>query len=71
LCDNLSIRYAKNDPIDIFVLGQEKLLGAATIVPMDLLFLKRDDALYLLIMTPNGPRLTIPPDLLYNVVKGN
>lgn len=71
LCENLSIRYAKNDPINIFLVGEEKTLGATTIVPMDLLFLKRDDSVFLLIMTPNSPKLTIAPDLLYNIVMGN
>jgi hypothetical protein len=70
LCENLSIKYAKNDPIGIFLVGQDKMLGATTIVPMDLLFLKRDDAVFLLIMTPNSSKLTIAPDLLYNIVTG-
>jgi hypothetical protein len=70
LCDNFSIRYAENDPIDIFVVGKEKMLATTTVIPMDLLFLKRDGAIYLLIMTPNNPKSTIAPDLLYNVVMG-
>jgi hypothetical protein len=71
LCENFSIRYAKNDPIGFFLVGQEKMPGATTVVPMDLLFLKRDDAVFLLMMTPNSPTLTIAPDLLYNIVMGN
>ncbi len=70
LCKNFSIRYNKDGPIDLFVVGQEGMLATTTIIPMDLLFLKRDGAIYLLIMTPNDPKSPIPPDLLYNVVTG-
>jgi hypothetical protein len=37
---------------------------------MDSLFLKRDGAIYLLIMTPNDPKSRIAPNLLYDVVMG-
>jgi hypothetical protein len=70
LCKNLSIRYTENGPIDLFVVGQEGMLASTAIIPMDLVFLDRDGAVYLLIMTPNDPKSTIAPDLLYNVVMG-
>ena len=70
LCDNFSIRYNENEPIDIFMVGQEIALGATTRIPMDLLFLKRNAAIYLLIMTPNDPKSVIASDLLFNIVMG-
>ena len=70
LCNNFSIRYAESGPIDIFVVGKEKRLGATAVIPMDLLFLKRNGEIYLLMMTPNSAQSTIAPDLLYNVVTG-
>ena len=38
LCDNLSMRNAEKGPIDIFMVGEEKVLATTTVIPMDLLF---------------------------------
>jgi hypothetical protein len=70
LCDNFSIKYSKSEAVDIFVVGKDKAFGTTIVIPMDLLFLKRDSAVYLIMMIPNDPRLTIQPDLLYNIVTG-
>lgn len=70
LCNNFSIKYSENEAVDIFVVGNEKAFGATTVIPMDLLFLKRDNAVYLMIMTPNDPKSVISPELLYNLVTG-
>lgn len=70
LCNNFSIKYTENEPIDIFVVGRDKPFGVTTVIPMDLLFLKRDGAVYLMMMTPNNSHSTIQPDLLYNIVTG-
>ena len=70
LCKNFSIRYAANGPIDLFVVGQEGMFAVTNTVPMDLLFLKRDGAIYLLLMTPNDPKSPIAPNLLFNIVTG-
>jgi hypothetical protein len=69
-CTNLSIRYDENGPIDIFMVGAEKMLGATTDIPMNILFSKQKRNLFLLIMTPNNSNSTIPPILLYNIVMG-
>jgi len=70
MCDNFSIRYGEKEPIDIFVARKEEALGYKRRIPMDLLFLKRDSAVYMLIMIPDDPNSAIAPDLLYNVIMG-
>jgi hypothetical protein len=71
LCHNLSVRYAMKEPIDIFVIGKEKGLGTTITIPIDILFLKQNENLYLLLMTPIDSKSSIEPDLLYNIVTGN
>ncbi|NNV55082.1 hypothetical protein [Limnovirga soli] len=71
LADNFSIRYSKEDPVDILVIGQERPLGETSIVPIDCLFLKRNRSVYLLLMTPINANASIEPHLLYNIVTGN
>jgi hypothetical protein len=66
-CENLSIRYSEKEPVDIFVEGNEGILGTYSI-PMDLLFLKRNNGIYILLMTPLSRKAGIPSDLLYNIV---
>ena len=70
LCNNFSIRYAEKGPIDIFVGGKDRSLWTTTLIPMDLLLLKRNSAIYLLVMTPNNPKSNISHDLLYDVIMG-
>lgn len=70
LCNNFSIKYNEKEAVDIFVIGNEKAFGTTTVIPMDLLFLKRDSVVYLMMMTPNDPKSVISSDLLYNVVTG-
>jgi hypothetical protein len=69
-CENFSIRYSAKEPIDIFVVGRDRPLGGTLLIPMDLLFLKRRYALYLLILTPNNSMSKIEGNLLYNIVLG-
>jgi hypothetical protein len=68
-CKNFSIRYSEKGPIDIFVEAKESILGKMD-VPVDILFLKRDRAVYLLLMSPNNPKEGILPNFLYNIVSG-
>lgn len=70
LCNNFSIKYNEKEAVDIFVIGNEKAFGATTIIPMDLLFLKRGSTVHLMIMTPNAHTSVIESDLLYNLVTG-
>ena len=70
LCDNFSIRYGPASPVDIFLIGQERGLGFTTVIPLDLMFLKRNNAIFLLVMTPMDLKSGIRPELLYNIVAG-
>jgi hypothetical protein len=67
LSNNISIRYQANDPIDIFLdnYGDE---SSNKRTPMNILFLRRNNHVYLLIMTPNEAKKMMPDDLLYNIL---
>jgi len=71
LCDNLSIRYEMNSPIDLLINSNEKLFGRTEIIPLDVLFIKRNGYLYFLLMTPISNNAKISPDLLYKIVTGS
>ncbi|NIG53327.1 hypothetical protein [Chitinophaga sp. Cy-1792] len=70
ICKNMSIRYEAEEPFDIFVVGPDRLFGVTAKFPMDLLLLKKDSTLQLMILTPDDPETGIAPDLLYNIVTG-
>lgn len=70
-CKNLSIKYDSKAPVDMFVTGEERPLGMTTIVPMDIVFLKREGFIYLMIMTPQSNETNIPANLLYSIVTNN
>ncbi len=66
-----SIRYGKDEPVDIsIVTRREGLLGASQKMAMDLLFLKRDGAVYLLLLTADDPKASVYPGMLYDIVEG-
>lgn len=68
LCKNFSISYMEDGPVSIFMEGTDRPFGY-TIIPADLMLLKRQKKVYLLIMTPNNFKKGIPADLLYNIVR--
>ena len=68
IAGNFSIRYSKEEAVDILVIGEERPFGVTTKVPMDILFLKRKDNLHLLLLTPESPYDSISEDLLYKIV---
>jgi hypothetical protein len=70
-CNNMSIRYFSEDTIDIFLVGKDRAFGRTAIMPLDILFLKRNKAVYLLLLIPKTPKESIPPNLLYNIVTGS
>jgi len=70
ICSNLSVRFGQYEPVDIFVEGKKRLLGIQNDIPMDLMFLKRQGAVYQLLMTPHDRKGLIAPDLLYHIVEG-
>ncbi len=63
LCKNFSIRYAENSPVDICVTGKEGAFGISSTAPMDIFFLKHHQAVYLLVMTSDNPKIPLPPAL--------
>jgi hypothetical protein len=71
ICKNISIRYDENAPIDIFIGGKEVAFGNTDTIPMDVLFLKRNRSVYLLLLTSDNPKSLIPNNLLYDIVMGN
>lgn len=62
-CDNMSIRYSYNDPIDIIV---EK--KGNNNFPMNLMFVKKNTSLYLLIMTAKDRKVIIDPKSILEVI---
>lgn len=68
ICKNLSIRYNKNGPVDMLLEGQQGLFGIKEF-PADLLFIRRNNALYLLLMISKSGG-SIRPGLLYHIVYG-
>jgi hypothetical protein len=63
LCKNLSIQYETNGPVEVFMVGGK-------ITPSDILFLKRDKAVYFMLLTTDKPDATIPQNILYELVTG-
>ena len=68
-CKNFSIRYSEKDPVDIYMVGKNLSFGKTINIPMNLLFLKREKSVYLLILTPEEERDYVPNDILYDLVK--
>ena len=57
-CKNLSIKFSKTGPIDIFVEGKDQLFGTY-IIPMELLFYKKNDLVYIIIITTKNSKASI------------
>jgi hypothetical protein len=68
LCHNFSVRYGNKDAIDIFAVGDDRLFGTTVRMPMDLVFLERNGAVFVLIMTPNEEHSSIDPAFLNNII---
>lgn len=68
ICKNFSIKYNKNGPVDMLLEGQQELFGIKQI-PADVLFLRRNNALYVLLMISKSGG-SIKPGLLYDIVHG-
>jgi len=69
-CKNLAIRYTEQGPVTIFMEGKDGPFGTL-IVPANLMLIKRQKKVYLIVMTPNDLKKGIPADLLYNIVRKN
>lgn len=67
ICNNLSIKYQEDAPIDIFFSGKPGPFGSYGAVPIDIIFLKRKKSIYFLLMLSKNSG-SIPGDLLYNII---
>jgi|GEM_PF-1752150 len=63
--ETFSIKYNNEKTVDIY--GETSKFWNKSLA-MNIIFLKRNDALYLLIMTINNNNDILPPDLLYNLI---
>lgn len=65
-CKNSSIRYSKNGTIDMLLEGTQRPFGIAS-VSADILFIKRNNLLYVLLLIAK-PETMIKPRALFNIV---
>ena len=70
-CDNLAIRYSEDSDVDISVSANYKIFRIGNNPKINVLFLRRDNSVYLLTMITTDSKAPLPPDLLYNLVTGN
>jgi hypothetical protein len=68
VCKNLSILYGESEPVDIFMEGNELGLGNNIEMHLNILFLKRKNAVFMIIMSPDRPDVSIDSSLLYNII---
>ena len=66
LCKNSSIRYSHNGPIDMILSGTQQPFGIIS-VSADILFIKRNNVLYVLLMIAKS-NTVIKPRALYDIV---
>lgn len=68
-CKNISVKYGDKEPVDLLIVGEEKPFGQTSVIPLEILFLKRNQNIYLLIMTPKNENDAIQSDLLYQLIR--
>ena len=68
VCDKLSIKYGENESNDIFIEGPTIGPTATRQIPMNIMFLRKDQSLYFIVMAPRLPHNTMPPNLLSKVI---
>jgi len=71
LCQNFTVKFSEQGPVEVYMVGEDRPFGGIAVSPADILFLKRNETVYLMIMTPASADRTIPKDLLYNIVMGD
>jgi len=69
-CQNLSIRYARTAPVDILFKGTGDSFNP-TPFPLDVLFLEKNNAVYLAALSPIKAGAPLDKNLLFNIVTGN
>lgn len=66
-CKDLSVRYGKNEPIDLYV-NADKYFSLG--VPMSILFYQKNRSLYFLLLSPNRKK-SLDPQLLPSLILGS
>ena len=68
LAKNFSLRYTKNGPVDLYVVGNDYKFSTHKI-PVVVMFKKKKEKTYLLLITPIQPNEYLPADLIDSVIK--
>jgi len=69
-CKNLSVRFAKNAPVDILLKSEGGGFNYGSL-PLSVLFLQKNNAVYLVTLSPMKAGGSMDRNLLYNIVTGN
>jgi hypothetical protein len=70
LCKSLSVKYGENEPLDVVMNGKGSEFGFNPRISTDLLFLYRNNVIYLLVMIPEKPDISVRPNILFDIVSG-
>ena len=71
ICKNISIRYGQNAVVDIFIESKKRSFVNSQNIPVSILFCRRSNNIYLLLLSSDKPNSPIPNNLLYDMVTGN
>jgi hypothetical protein len=71
ICKSFSIKYSENAPLDVGLTGDDNIFNISPEISTDILFLYRNQAIYLLVMIPEKPGTTVRPNILYDIVSGS
>lgn len=68
MCKNISIRCDENEVVQIFVIGNEGLLGIIEPSELELKFLVKGRSIYMLMLTPRDKKSKVTSDVLKSVL---
>jgi hypothetical protein len=67
---NISIRYGKTEIADVLLEGEEMAFGKTRKIDLDVVFVKRYQDLYMLVLSGNDREIAVDPDLLCKIKAG-
>jgi hypothetical protein len=70
-CKSFSIKYGEKEPLDVVMNGKDYELGFNTRISTDLLFLYRNNVIYLLVMIPEKSDKSVKPGILFKIISGS
>jgi hypothetical protein len=70
-CNSFSIKYGENEPFDVVMNGRDNEFGFNPRISTDLLFLYRNNVIYLFVMIPEKSDTSVKPGILFNIVSGS